>query len=244
MIVTVLVGNTNTRLCWWRKTRLAESCSLSTGRLLLNPARALGRVQPADGAAIASVVPAATAAVTKHLLRVLGVRPLVVGPGTATGLSFAYPRRQLGADRVCAAVGARQHTHDNWIVMDLGTATTVNVVLAEGRFLGGLVMPGVDMMLRGLAQGTALLPAVSLKTRPPALGRSTRTAVRAGVFGLLAGGLSHIVSAIEQQTGRAFKVILTGGRARLFSRALGRPVLTDPLLASRGLAHIYEMNRH
>jgi type III pantothenate kinase len=127
-------------------------------------------------------------------------------------------------------------------VVDFGTAVTVNVVLAEGCFWGGLVMPGVDMMLDSLARGTSLLPRLRLRARPRGFGRTTQTAIAAGVFGLVAAGVRDAIESVERRTGRAFAVVLTGGDARLFCRALGRRVAVDSDLAGRGLAQVYRLN--
>jgi type III pantothenate kinase len=243
MILAVLIGNSNTRLAWVRGTVISRRRVVKTSLLQRSPSRALARLGRVQGVAIASVVPAATRLATELLSRTTGFRPLLVGPTTRTGLVFRYRRSQLGADRVCAAVGARQLGRGNCIVIDSGTATTVNVITAEGVFAGGVIMPGVDMMLDALARGTAQLPRVKLHAMPPLLGHDTTGGVRVGAFHLLAGGLRHIIDRIEQAAGRRYSVVLTGGRARLLSRAMGRKVIVDPDLALRGLARIYHLNR-
>jgi type III pantothenate kinase len=240
MILTVLIGNTNTRFAWFNGRRLARFLILPT------PAVRDGRLPKPDrivGAAVASVVPDVSDAVVGRLHRRTGVEPLVVGPRTQTGLRFNYRRDDLGADRVCVAVGTNCSLPGrDVIVFDFGTATTANVILREGVFAGGAILPGVQMSLDCLAAGTARLPRVGPGRKLGPVQRTTRTAMQAGVAALFAGGIDHIVSQIERGLKRRFLVVATGGAASI-ARAYGRRIRSvRPRLASEGLGEIWYRN--
>ena len=243
MIFTVLVGNTNTRLAWFAGRRLVRCRVVSTNALLKDLDRHLKQRVRVSGSALASVVPAATRPVTAALRRTSGSLPMVVDRRTRTPLRVDYDRSQLGADRLCVALGAHLRYPGNTVVIDFGTATTVNVVTAEGRFLGGLILPGIGMMLHSLADSTARLPLVPAVGPHPAIAHNTEAAIRSGVTRVLAGGLDRILSEIERASGRSYRVVATGGGAGLMRRVL-RPISrVDPDLASHGLAGIYRVNR-
>jgi type III pantothenate kinase len=205
--------------------------------------RLLPRDQAVQGLAVASVVPALTRSLTASLRSYAGVSPLVVGANTRTGLRFRYDRSQLGADRVCVAVGAHREYGGNLIVLDLGTAFTVNVVTAGGTFLGGAIMPGLSLMALSLAAGTAALPPVPLKPVARPIQHDTAAAVRSGISALAFGGIASIIDRIEQQTGQKFRVVATGGFAPLMRRHVKRIRTVDRYLANRGLAELCYINR-
>ncbi len=240
MILTILVGNTNTRFAWFNGRRLARFLLLPT------PVVRRGRLPKPDrlaGAAVASVVPQVTDTLVPRLRRTIDLEPLVVGPHTRTGLRFDYLRTDLGADRVCVAVGARSSLPDrDVIVFDFGTATTANVILREGVFVGGVILPGVQMCLDSLAAGTARLPKVPPGRLLGPVQRSTRTAIQAGVGALFAGGIDHIVAQVERGLRRRFLVVATGGAASV-ARGYGRRIRSvRPRLANEGLAEIWYLN--
>ncbi|MBM3331612.1 type III pantothenate kinase [candidate division WOR-3 bacterium] len=240
MILTVLVGNTNTRLAWFNSRRLERFLILPT------PALRDGRLPrpgPIAGIAVASVVAAVTNPVIERLRSSTGLEPLVVGPGTRTGLRFKYLRKDLGADRVCVAVGAaRSLPGRDVIVFDFGTATTVNVILGEGVFAGGAILPGIQMSLDCLAAGTAGLPIVTPGRLLGPLQRTTRTAIQAGVSALFAGGIDRIVDQVELGLRRRFEVVATGGAASI-ARSYGRRIRSvRPRLANEGLGEIWYRN--
>jgi type III pantothenate kinase len=240
MILTIVIGNTNTRFVRFRGRRVVSARELPTVRVCRGSCPQLGR---AGAVALASVVPAATQAVRACLRAVPARELLIVGPRTRTGLRFSYRRRDLGADRVCAAVGARHRFPDrNLIVLDFGTATTVNVVLREGIFAGGAILPGIRMSLDALAAGTAGLPRVLPRKIPSPVQHSTRAAMQAGVAGLFTGGVDHIIDQVERDLGRRFLVVATGGAARSARRCTGRIGLVRPNLASEGLAGLWYLN--
>jgi type III pantothenate kinase len=243
MILTVVVGNTNTRLVWFASHRPVRRRALPTSAMLNQPERYLRREHGITGSALASVVPRANKPVAEALLKATATRPLVVDRKTRTGLRVNYDRSQLGADRLCVAAGALRRYPGNTIVLDFGTATTVNVVTAHGEFLGGLIMPGIGMMIRCLADSTAQLPAVQPAGLRPAIAHDTRTAIRSGVVHLLSGGVGHVIDSVERKAGCRFNVVATGGYAPLMRRILKRIRRVDPDLANRGLAEIYYVNR-
>jgi type III pantothenate kinase len=240
MILTVLIGNTNTRFAWFNGPRLAKFLILPTfvvrGGRLPKPDRIAG-------VAVASVVAEVTDEVIERLRGSTGLEPLVVGPRTQTGLRFEYLRGDLGADRVCVAVGAScSLPNRDVIAFDFGTATTVNVILREGTFTGGAILPGVQMSLDCLAAGTAGLPRIVPGRKLSPVQRTTRTAIQAGVSALYAGGIDHIVSQVERGLRRRFLVIATGGAASI-ARRYGRRIRSvRPRLASEGLREIWYHN--
>lgn len=196
-----------------------------------------------DGAGVASVVPDVTSDLVRALERRTGLKQYVVGPASGTSLSFRYDRKQLGVDRVCAAVGAFLRWHNDLVVLDFGTSTTVNVVTRTGVFLGGLIMPGIDLMLDGLSRRTAQLPRPATRFIADPLQHETAGAMLAGASLVQAGGLGLIVVSVERRLRRPVKVVATGGGARDAKRLLSSITAIDPLLASRGLAEIYQLNR-
>jgi len=240
MILTALIGNTNTRFAWFNGRRLAKFLILPTSVVRRGRLPKPGRVA---GVAVASVVTEVTNAVTKRMRSSTGLEPLVVGPCTRTGLRFNYLREDLGADRVCVAVGARYSLPGrDVIVFDFGTATTANVVLREGTFAGGAILPGVQMSLDCLAAGTARLPRVLPGRKLGPVQHTTRTAIQAGVSALFAGGIDHIVSQVERHLRRRFLVVATGGAASV-ARRYGRRIRSvRPRLASEGLGEIWYLN--
>jgi type III pantothenate kinase len=241
MILTVLVGNTSTKFAWFGCHGLVAYRVVPTAAVCRDRVPSLGRVA---AIAVASVVPGATRAVRTRLRAAAAPRPFVVGPRTRIGLRFRYLRRELGADRVCAAAGARHLFPDrNILVFDFGTATTANVILREGIFAGGAILPGIQMTLDALAAGTAHLPRLRPGRTPRPVQHCTRAAIQAGVATLFAGGIDRTIDRIEHDLGRSFTVLSTGGAvsvARRYSRRLGTPV---PHLASEGLAELLYLNR-
>lgn len=240
MILTVVIGNTNTRFVWFQGHRLARSRVVPTVSVRRGKLPGPNRV---TGVAVASVVPEAARALLAHLGSGAGLRPFVVGPRVQAGLRFRYRREDLGADRVCASVGARRRFPGrDLVVFDFGTATTANVVLREGIFAGGAILPGIQMSLDALAAGTAGLPKLSPAGISSPVQHNTRMAVQAGVANLFAGGVDRIIERAEHALGRSFLVVSTGGAAgtvRRYSRRMGVLV---PHLASEGLAELWYLN--
>jgi type III pantothenate kinase len=241
MILTVLIGNTNTRFVWYegrqrRRSQVVTTPALARGRL-----PGPGRVA---GIALASVVPHLTRPLAARLTKRAGQEPFVVDKHARTCLAFKYRRKELGADRVCAAVGARLLLRDtDFIVFDFGTSATVNVVLRDGVFAGGAILPGVQMCLDGLAAGTARLPHLSPGRSASPVQRNTQAAIRAGVAALFGGGIDRIVGQVENEFGRPFVVVATGGAARVARRCTARVGSIHPYLASEGLAEVWRLNR-
>ncbi|MEO0085482.1 MAG: type III pantothenate kinase [candidate division WOR-3 bacterium] len=243
MILAVLIGNTNTRAAVFSGSSIVRRRIVSTALIRRRPSLLMSSRTRITDSALASVVPTLTRPVANLLFRIAGRPPLIIGVRARTGLRFKYNRRQLGADRVCAAVGAFNRYHRDTIVVDFGTAVTVNVVTADGTFLAGAILPGIRMMLDALAEKTGRLPRIALSTSHRAAGRDTASALRTGVFNLTVGGVTRIIDRVRAETGRNWLVVATGGGATFFRRHIPAISRTDPDLALRGLAELLYFNR-
>ncbi len=194
-------------------------------------------------ALLCSVVPSHTPVLAQALRAVLGLEPLLVGPGLARGMGFAVREPgALGADRVAAAYGAWRLYGAPVAVALLGTAAVVDFVASGGVFLGGAIFPGPALMGRALAEGTAQLPLVepSRALRPP--GRDTEEALVSGIIYAVAGALERILREVEAQEG-PFQVVLAGGYAALIGPLLQREVVLEPALVLKGMACMHEAQR-
>lgn len=255
MILVVDVGNTNTvfGLAEPDTDRLAASWRLASVRdrttdewyaVLAPLARVAGTgLGEVNGMIISSVVPAIGAAIVELGRRFLGVDPVVVGPHLDLGIRVEvdYPA-EVGADRLvnCAYVFARFGGPS--VIVDLGTATKIEAVTADGAYVGGVIAPGLGLSLDTLASRAAKLYAVELRLPDSAIGRNTVAAVQSGVvLGHLAM-IEGMVARVASELGPPRHVVLTGGFSAPVAGASA--IFTDyiPDLTLRGLQLLFRRN--
>ena len=173
------------------------------------------RAPLAEGAIIASVFPALTEVWVEAARRLTGTRPLTVGPGLKSGLKmdFADPA-SVGADRVAEMVAAKSTWGAPVLVVDMGTATTFELLDREGSFKGGIIAPGMGLGAAALAEGAAQLPAVGLRAPRTLLGRTTETAMRSGIVMGEVARIDRLIAMIWAEVGYSTSVVLTGGVPR------------------------------
>ena len=197
-----------------------------------------------ESAAISSVVPPLTEVFERLCSRYFGVTPLVVGPGVRTGMRILYEHpKEVGADRICNAIAVYEKHGGPAIVVDFGTATTFTAVSAEGDFLGGAIAPGIGISVDALAEHTAQLPRVELSKPKTVIGRSTVTAMQAGIIFGFVGQVEEIVRRIRAELGVQAVTVATGGWAELIVDDCRCFDHLDPLLTLEGLRIIDERNR-
>ena len=251
-VLTVDVGNTTTRLGLFRGPELAGTWELTTPeRLTADEARAqlsqavsmLGASVP-DDAIMACVVPSLSDVWRRALAAFTGGRPLVVGPGLRTGLKMRYDDpAEVGADRVADVVAARDAYGAPVVVVDLGTTTNIEVVDADGAFLGGVIAPGVALGARSLAEAAARLPMIELRAPERAIGRNTRDAMRSGVVLGEVARIDGLLDAVMAELAEEAPVVLTGSGAEAMAALLHREARVDDTLTLRGLWLLWRSNR-
>ncbi len=197
-----------------------------------------------EGCIISSVVPSVNAAMQTAVEMVAHCSVLFVGPGVRTGLVIAIDNpAQLGSDRVCDAVAALSMYTPPLVIVDMGTATTLSVLDAAGRHIGGMIASGVGISLDALTMRTAQLPRIAMTPPPHAIGKNTVDCMRSGVLYGAAGQVDGLIDRIEEQLGCSPKVIATGGYAGVIVPYCRHTVVHEPQLLLRGLQIIYDKNR-
>ena len=237
MVITIDVGNTNLHLGRFRDQRLVRVLTLSAqGRIDWRKIRSFLSFGPVSRVVLASVQPRLNRPFENMVRSAHGLTPLVVDHRHPSGLKLGYDRpRTLGADRIANAAGALALFHRHAIVVSFGTAITVDVVMKNGYFPGGFIMPGPDLMIAALYEHTARLPKVLLRTAGRGIGRSTVDAIRSGIVFGAAGAVRELIQRIRLQYARRFIVLATGGRARLVAPLIPEISLIVPHLSLYGL---------
>ena len=193
------------------------------------------------GIIISSVVPQVLVQLREMSVRWFGDEPIVVSSDLELGINIVYDNpKELGADRIANAVGGYAEYGGPLIVVDLGTATTFDVVLENGDFLGGAITPGIGISIEALAGQTALLPRIDLSSVPLAIGRSTISCIKSGCFFGFLGQMEEIIRRIELELPKKPKVIATGGFANLIAKESKLIDYVDPDLTLKGLRIIYD----
>jgi len=223
-----------------RPTATADELDDALDQLLQQDDTSLGEV---DEIVMASVVPAVSTAVAEVAGR-RGIRLL-----TADSTNIPIPIRvdqpaAVGDDRLVNALAAARLHGRPAIVVDLGTATTFDVVAADGAFIGGAIAPGLGIALDALTARTAQLPRIGLVMPPRAIGRDTVSAMQSGALIGYLGLVRELVRAMSAELaldgGDPPKVILTGGYSNAaWARAIPGVDAVDPLLTLRGLAILH-----
>ncbi len=196
------------------------------------------------GVIISSSAPSATQAMIDLSRRWLGVEPLVLGRGLDLGLRVLYDNpNEVGPDRLADAVGAHDLYQGATIIVDLGTATTFDVITADGDYLGGAICPGVIVSLDALVSRAAALRKVELVAPRSVIGKTTVESIQAGVLYGVRGQVAQIVADTEEIIGAA-TVIGTGGLAELLAPFIPAITEVEPWLTLHGLRLTWERNRH
>ena len=186
--------------------------------------------------AIASVVPELTPVISDMLLEATGKNPILINTSTDFGLDFsAYDSRLLGTDRLLCCVAALNKYQVPAIVIDLGTAITVNVLDIKGAFIGGSILPGIQMGLDALTKGTALLPKGKLVVPDTIIGNNTATCLTSGAIYGAASIIEGMVNKTEKELGYRCSVIVTGGSAKDIIPFCDVELVYDPNLLLEGI---------
>jgi len=191
-------------------------------------------------AVVASVVPVALRRL-RLLCAELSIRPvLAIGDEIALPIHVALEHpEKVGVDRICCAAAAYARSRAAAVVADFGTALTVDLVADDGAFMGGTILPGLQLAARALGEHTALLPLVEVKLPGEVVGRDTEAAIRAGVFYGLVGALREITERIATLLGKWPTLIITGGDASAIAAAGGFVDVVAPDLIFEGIAFAY-----
>lgn len=196
-----------------------------------------------DGIVVSSVVPPLTPEIVQMCDRYFKRTPLIVGPGTRTGLRIRYDNpHEVGADRIVNAVAAYDRYGGPVIVVDFGTATTFCAISAGGDYLGGVIAPGMGIASEALFQRAARLPRVEIAKPETVVGKTTVKSMQSGILYGFVGLVDEIVRRMKCELGWQPRVIATGGMARLICAESDQidEVCSD--LTLEGLRTIYEKN--
>jgi type III pantothenate kinase len=253
MFLAIDIGNTEITLGVFEGDELRATWHVSTGLhrtvdeyavLLLNLIRGGSTESKIADMAMCSVVPPLAAIFEELCQRYFHISPLVVGAGVKTGVRIRMDNpREVGADRIANAAAAH-HLYDGpVIIVDLGTATTFDVISKEGDYMGGAIATGIGTAAEALFMRAAMLPRVELVRPKRAIGTNTIAAMQSGiVFGYVAL-VEGMIARIQKELGEPAKVVATGGFAELIAGQTDVINVVNANLTLVGLRLIYLMNK-
>ena len=256
MLLAINANNTNTVFAVWDGVHLSGAWRVATDARRtadeyvvwfdhLLGLQNLTRRQ-IDGAVVASVVPEANFNLRRLCREYCGTDPLIVGePGVLIGARPLVDRpEEVGADRLVNTVAAHDRYRGPLIVVDFGTATTFDVVDADGNYRGGVIAPGINLSLQALALAAAKLPSVPVARTDKVIGTSTVACMQSGIFWGYVGLVEGLVDRVKREFGAPMDVVFTGGLAPLFDGATRVINHVDPDLTLWGLCLIYRRNKN
>lgn len=254
MLLAIDIGNTNIVLGCIKDDKIQFESRIATDRVRTSDQYGLeirlmleaNGVKPGDvqDCIISSVVPPVFNAIRSGVIKSIGKQPLVVGKGLRTGLDIRVDvPSQVGADRIVIAVAALAKYQPPMILIDMGTATTVEVIEPKNLYLGGVIMPGARISLDALTSRTAQLPGINLDTPGKVIGRNTVDCMRSGIMYGSAATLDGVIDRMEEELGHPSTLIATGGIAPYIIPLCRHQMILERDLLLEGLNIIYKMNQ-
>jgi type III pantothenate kinase len=254
MLLAIDVGNTNTKFALYDKTGSRGQWRTSTDSRRtadeygpwFAQTLALSELSFSDvhSCIISTVVPQALFNLRNLSRRYVGVEPMVIGEdGLNLGIEVRIDKpSEAGADRLVNAVGAFIEYGGPAIVIDSGTATTFDIVGADGAFEGGIILPGINLSVQALHEAAARLPRVEIRDPGRVIGKDTVAAMQSGIYWGSIDMIEGLCRRIRTEYGKPMKTIATGGVASLFEGAFPTIDHWDQDLTSRGLLEIFRRN--
>ena len=251
MLLTVDIGNTIIDVGIFKRDSLIKRWKLPT-RKETTPFEYYSLIFPLlkdvsgeiKGGVLSSVVPSLTSVFQNIGREFLKIDFLIVNWKVKTGLKILYSKpNTLGSDRIANAVGAVAYYSLPSLVIDFGTAITMEVVNEEKEYLGGVILPGIGISLKALFERASLLPPVSITPPSEFIGKTTESSICSGVINGYVCLVEGMIKRFQEEIGKGLTVILTGGEAEWISTFLHLPHVFDPLLTLKGLKVIYDLNK-
>ena len=254
MLLAIDIGNTNIVIGCIEDDNILFKARIATDRTrtsdqygveIKNMVEAYGvKISEISDCIISSVVPPVFNSVRTGVYKVIGKQPMVVGPGLKTGLNIHVDvPSQVGSDRIVIAVAALSEHAAPLNLMDMGTATTIEVVEPENIYMGGIIFPGVIVSLDALTSRAAQLPGISLDRPKHIIGKNTVDCMRSGMMYGTAAMIDGIIDRIEEELGHSSTLIATGGLAQFITPLCKRKFILDRDLLLKGLNIIYKKNK-
>jgi len=243
MVAVFDIGNTNIHIGVYTDHLFSTKLIFPTRKKL--PSREIHEIltnQRLDGVGVASVVPQ----LTRQLVSICKrhrVKPVIVSYKLKCGLKYRYRKpATLGADRIAAVAGALARYKSNVIVIDAGTATTIDVATRNGDYLGGIICPGLHMLSECMHEKTAQLPLVTITGPQDLIGRSTVECIASGLFNGTMAMIRGLVRDIKKQRRGEFFCVATGGSGKIIAQNVEEVRAYDEDLCLHGILTIYDKN--
>ncbi len=240
------IGNTETKLCLVsQKNKILKKItflSSNVNNTKLNSLFKKNKIQlnKIEKILFCSVVPKTFAIIKKFLSKKVKSKCFEVKNLNLKSLiKIKVDYKQVGSDRITNAIGL-MNNKKNFIILDFGTATTFDV-LVKNTYYGGIIAPGVRLSLSTLSDKATLIPKINLKKINKVIGKNTITAVRSGFFWGYAGLIDNIINLIKKETGKSFKVIITGGFSNLFKNSIKTKASQNQDITINGLIKISKL---
>jgi type III pantothenate kinase len=255
MLLAINANNTNTVFAIWDGATLKGSWRAATeGKrtadeyvVWLDHLLALDGLARADidGAVIASVVPDVDFNLVTFCRKYCKTDPVIVGEkGVRLGVrALVHRPEEVGADRLINTVAAHDRYKGPLIVVDFGTATTFDIVDADGNYAGGVIAPGINLSLAALHMAAAKLPSIQIRRPARVIGKDTVSHMQSGIYWGYVGLIEGLVKRIGEEFGAPMRTVATGGLAPLFEGSTPALGNVDPTLSLWGLRLVYELNR-
>lgn len=253
MLLAIDVGNTSIKVGVFSGEDLVYSFRVDTDRtkspddygIILFGKMNDNDISPSSlsGAILSCVVTEVQDGMAKLVEKYFGHQPIIVGPETRTGMQIRiYNPDELGADRIANAVAAYHRFGGSVIVVDLGTAITFDCVSEKGEYLGGAIVPGIELSSVALYHGTSKLPKVDPEKPEQAIGKDTVECIQSGLFYGYASMIDGFCGKLGEEMGSSPEVVITGGYADAVFEECVRATRVDKDLALHGLRLLYELN--
>ena len=236
------IGNTSTRICLLRNSKIQKSIIFDTENIFKK-----GYVKKIFSKffknnlqkeiLFSCVVPSAFKYI-KNTLNVKNYKVIEIKSLNLNKLIKVNIKniKQLGSDRIVNSIEGKKYK--NCLIIDFGTATTFDIV-KNGIYQGGVIAPGIKLSIKNLSQSTALLPMFDLKNKQKSYGKNTIDALNAGFIWGYDGLINNIIMKITKNWKKNYKIILTGGYAKLFKKIIRRRTIVDQNITIKGISKVY-----
>jgi len=237
------IGNTDIKICLFntnfnliKKIRLS-TIDLNAKYLNKNLKFLKKNKNKINSVLFSSVVPKAFKFIKLSLKKIIKIRCVELKSCNLKNLlKIKVNKKQIGSDRLANAISVIDKKN-NFIIIDFGTATNFDVVIKD-QYIGGILAPGVELSLKNLTEKASLIPKINIGKTKNVIGKNTVTAIKSGFYHGYAGLIDNIIKLIKKDTGKSFKIILTGGLAHLFKNSINEKTIVKKNLTINGVLKV------